>query len=46
MKPRDKQTAKVMCLLGLLPVVWLALTCAPYLSGGILILVPTLNPLI
>ena len=35
MKQDDRQTVWVLSLCGILPVVWLALLAAPYLSGGL-----------
>ena len=39
----DKRTLKIICLMGIVPVVWLALLLAPYLKDGLIALLPNLN---
>ena len=43
MKPsEDKQALIILCLLGILPVIWIALLLAPYLESGIIKAIPVI----
>ena len=35
MKSDERRTIKILCVLGIIPVVWLALLIAPAVSGGL-----------
>ena len=35
MKGDERRTIKLLCVLGIIPVVWLALLIAPFVSGGL-----------
>ena len=35
MKNDERRTIKILCILGIIPVVWLALLIAPFVSGGL-----------
>ena len=35
MKNDEQRTIKILCVLGIIPVVWLALLIAPFVSGGL-----------
>ena len=35
MKSDEQRTIKILCILGIIPVVWLALLIAPFVSGGL-----------
>ena len=36
MKNDERRTIAIICVLGILPVVWLALLVAPFVSGGLI----------
>ena len=36
MKNDERRTIKILCVLGIIPVVWLALLMAPFVSGGLM----------
>ena len=36
MKNDEQRTIKILCILGIIPVVWLALLIAPFVSGGLM----------
>ena len=36
MKNDEQRTIKILCILGIIPVVWLALLTAPFVSGGLM----------
>ena len=36
MKNDEQRTIKILCILGIIPVVWLALLMAPFVSGGLM----------
>ena len=36
MKNDEQRTIKILCVLGIIPVVWLALLIAPFVSGGLM----------
>ena len=35
MKNDEQRTIKILCIIGIIPVVWLALLMAPFVSGGL-----------
>ena len=42
MKQDDKRTAVILSLIGIIPVVWLALKIAPSVGGGLATILPEL----
>ncbi len=36
MKNGEQRTIKILCALGIIPVVWMALLTAPFVSGGLM----------
>ncbi|MCI6936595.1 MAG: hypothetical protein MR762_08115 [Clostridiales bacterium] len=36
MKNDEQRTIKILCVLGIIPVVWLALLIAPFVSSGLM----------
>lgn len=42
MKQDDKRTAVILSLIGIIPVVWLALKIAPSVGGGLAAILPEL----
>ena len=36
MKSDEQRTIRILCVLGIIPVVWLALLVAPFVSGGLM----------